>query len=199
MIQLVGVLQLAKARGVRRGNIDSNVTRIAISFMQACKVIVYRFFHRRSEIFADVNPQYAFVIRRFDVCDKPVDTIIVETHAIDNRICLRDAKQPWFGISRLRTGCDCTDFYKAETERRQRVDVFAVLGQSGGEPHRIGETQPHDSSRLTSYWMRFGQSKPANRLHCSKRNAMGCFRFEAEYQRAEKRVKHALILTSGLR
>ena len=56
---------------------------------------------------------------------------------------LLQAKHTGFGVAGLRTRRDGTDFDEAKAHRRQRIDVFAILVQSRGQPDRVAEFEPH--------------------------------------------------------
>ncbi len=60
----------------------------------------------------------------------------------------RQAEHARFGIAGLRARRDGADLDEAETERGERVDVGAVLVQSGRQADRIGEGQSHHLARI---------------------------------------------------
>src|SRR6185312_2926382 len=115
----------------------------AIGLAQACQIVIRRLFYRRVEVFPDVDPQNTFVTHRLHVCDKTLYTVIIEAHAVDNGIGLRQAKQSGLRISRLWPGRDRANFDKSESKSCQRVYMFAVLVQSRCQSDRLGKSQPH--------------------------------------------------------
>ncbi len=76
-----------------------------------------------------------------------IDTEVVETHAVDDRLGFRQAEQTWLRVTRLRTRRDGADFDKTETQLGETIDGCAVLVQAGGQTYRIREIQAHDIHR----------------------------------------------------
>ena len=127
-------------------------------------------------------PSMQWYIRLPDIRQQPVNALIIEPHAIDDGACLGDAKQTRFWVSRLGTGRNRADFDKAEAKRRKRLDMLAILVQSGSQAYRIGKIQAHDSSRLAGYRIASRSHKPNRRAFsdCIKGNAMSCLGIETE-------------------
>src|SRR5688572_2100579 len=69
---------------------------------------------------------------------------VVEAHAIDERAFAPQPEQAWAGVPRLRPGSDGADLDVPESERAERVDVFAVLVEARGEPDTIAKSQAAD-------------------------------------------------------
>src|SRR5690606_39928285 len=60
---------------------------------------------------------------------------------VDDRLVARKSEHARLRVSGLRARSGGTDFDETEAEGGQRVDVRAVLVQSGGEPDRVVEAQ----------------------------------------------------------
>ncbi|MNG97121.1 hypothetical protein D3C79_562190 [compost metagenome] len=73
-----------------------------------------------------------------------INTQVVEAHAVDDRFSLRQAKQAWLGIARLRTRRDGADLDKAEPQLGKTINGRTVLVQAGRQTHGVGELQAHD-------------------------------------------------------
>src|SRR6185437_11131143 len=115
----------------------------------------------------------------------------VETHPVDDRFVLRQAEHARFRIPGLRTRCDRADFDEAETQRTQRIDVFAVLVQPGSKPDRGREVDPECAHRQFSGWRLRDEPHQvaalcdAQRVQCQ---AMRGFGFQRKQQRAQRRI-----------
>ncbi len=83
----------------------------------------------------------------FYLIDQKIHALVVEAHAVDQCLRRRQAKQPGFGIARLRAGRDGADFDKPEAASLPGSDAFAVLVQAGGQADRIGEIEAHNAPR----------------------------------------------------
>ena len=87
------------------------------------------------------------------------------------------------------------DFDEAEAERRQRVDVRAVLVETGGEPDRIGELEPEHArrQRLRAQREQRIQADAVGGLDRSEAQIVRALGVEAEQERAGEGV-HALAI-----
>jgi hypothetical protein len=79
--------------------------------------------------------------------NEAVHAFVVEAHAVDQRFGLCQAEQPRTGVSALRARRDRADFDKAEAERGERIDVFAILVETGREAHRVRKVDSHHVAR----------------------------------------------------
>ena len=105
---------------------------MSVNLAQTNQIIVCGKFYRRVEILAYVDAEYAAKLRAFDVFYQRVHAEIVESHAIDDGLCLRQTKQARLGVAWLWARGDSADLDKAKTERGQRINICAVLVQPGG-------------------------------------------------------------------
>lgn len=142
LLERIAELQAAQAGRVRRADVDGDVAGVGVDLVQADQVVVDRALHRGIEVLADVDPQHAAILRRTHPRQQVVDAVVVETHAIDDRVGLRQAEQARPGIARLRSRSDGADLDEAETELAEPVDGVAVLVQARGQPHRVGKPRP---------------------------------------------------------
>ena len=84
-------------------------------------------FNRRIEIFADVDAQNTTKICAFYVFNECIHAMVIEPHAVDDTLRLRQAKQTRLGIAVLGAGRDSPDLNETKTQCGQRIDVIAIL------------------------------------------------------------------------
>ncbi|MNE04476.1 hypothetical protein D3C80_970100 [compost metagenome] len=147
LLERVAELQAAQARGIRRADVDRHVAGVGIDLVQAQQVIVHRALDRGIEVLADIDAQHAAILRCLHAVQQVIDTQVVEAHAVDDRLGLRQAEQARLGVARLRTRRDRADLDKTETQLGKAIDGCAVLVQTCRQPHRVGELQAHDRHR----------------------------------------------------
>ncbi len=150
---------------------------------------------RRRRVLADVDAEDAAVFREFggaDVFQQLVDAGIVEAHAVDDALRLRDAEQARARVAVLRQRRDGADFEEAEAEPGQAVDVVAVLVEPGGEADRIREPEAHGVDRARRH--RLGQAageaggiQEGDAVHA---DAVGGFGVEGEEEFADEGIEH---------
>jgi len=153
-IQCVVLLQLAQIPRVRTGNVDRDVTGRGIDALKTEQVVVGRLVDWGSGVLADVDSQNSALAHESsgrDIGQQLFHAVVVEPHAIDDRLPVRNAKQAWLGISRLRARRDGTDFDEAEAQRCQRVDVLAVLVQPSSQTDRVAKVEPHHLHGVRRY------------------------------------------------
>ena len=64
------------------------------------------------------------------------------------RLRLRQAEHARLRVAGLRARRHRADLDEAEAERGQRVDVFAVLVEPGGQADGVGKVKPHHRDRV---------------------------------------------------
>ena len=138
---------MAQILGVGRGDIDGDIAGVSIDLAQADQVVARRLLDRGVEILADVDAEDAFEFCALYVFDERIHAEVVEAHAVDDGLCLGQAEHARLGVARLRPRRDSADLDEAETQRRQRIYVCAILVQPGGQSERIGKGQPHHRAR----------------------------------------------------
>ncbi|MNE49730.1 hypothetical protein D3C80_1442720 [compost metagenome] len=117
---------------------------MGVDLVQANQVIIDGTFDGGVEVLADVDPQDAGVLGRLYAVDQVVDAKVVEAHAVDDGLGVRQAEDAWFGVARLRTRRHRADFDEAEPQLGKAVDGSAILVQACGQPHRVWKIQAHD-------------------------------------------------------
>ena len=120
---------------------------MGIDLVQAQQVIVHGALHRGIEVLADIDAQHALVLGGLDPRQQVLDTLVVEAHAIDDRLGLGQAEQARLGVARLRPGGHGADLDKTETQLGEAIDGITVLVQARCQPHRIGKIQAHHTHR----------------------------------------------------
>ena len=125
-----------------------------------------------------------------------IDTIVVEAQAVDDGLFLDNAEHPWLGVARLRARRHGTDLDKAETEGGQRVDVFSILVQAGGQADRIAELQPHDLDRVgrRRRGQQAGDPRPVEEVDAGHPQIVGHLGVERKEDIAQQRINHRPIL-----
>ena len=186
--EFVAGLQVAQVFGIGRRNIDGDVRRMGIGFFQAQQIVVGSIFQGGNGVFADIDAEHALKAAALDIGDHAVDAVVVETHAVDYRQLLGRAKQARFGIACLRLGGNGADFDKAETERRQRVDILAVFVQPRRQPHRIGQIQPHQFGRRGLGIDGGQQPQAVGALQLAEGEVVGVFGVHGKQKRAQQAV-----------
>ena len=202
-VQRVVLLQFAQVLGVRAGNVDRHVARGVINPVEADQVVIDGFLDRRVEVLADINAEDAAGLGELRLCDvgqQLVDAVVVEAHAVDDRLLLRDAEHAWLGVARLRARCHRADLDEAEAEARQRVDVLTVLVESCGEADRIGEGEPHQFDRVgcDGFGQQTGDAGAIEELDAVHAEPVGQFRVEREEEFADQWIEHRRILPQPL-
>ena len=193
-VQLARALQLAQVLRVRRRNVHRHVARVRIHALQAIQVIVDSALDGRVGVLADVQAEHATrlaPLRCLHVIDERIDTAVVETHAIDERIGRRQAEHARARVAWLRTRCDRADFNKTETERAERIDIRTILVKASSQPHWIGKHHAHHRARLRGYASTDAARKPhrVGPLELVQREVMRVFGIHRKQQRAGKRVQ----------
>ena len=150
--RLIG-LQVAQVPGVGTGNVHCHVVGMRIHGGQAHQIVVLRPLHWRGGVLADVQAQRharralggALPLfgkaRRAHVRHESGHALIVEAHAVDERLRRRQPEQARPGIARLRQRRDGARFHKAKAHARQRVNAAGVLVQPRRQAHAVGQRQ----------------------------------------------------------
>jgi hypothetical protein len=68
-------------------------------------------------------------------------TIVIESGAVNESVVERKTKKARAGIARLRNACDCPNFYKTKTERRQAFRCRPILIKACCDAYGILERQ----------------------------------------------------------
>ena len=89
---------------------------MGIHLVQADQVIVHRPLDWRIEVLADIDTQHTLELSCLDPLEQAIDTMVVETHAVDHRLGLRQTKQSRLGVARLRTRGNGADLDETEAE-----------------------------------------------------------------------------------
>ena len=88
----------------------------------------------------------------------------------------------------MRARRDATEFEEAEAETGERIGMFGVLVEAGGETDGIREVESH-RMHGTRRRLRGEESGEAGK---AERGVVGCFRIEREKKRPGQRIEHAL-------
>ena len=183
-------LQIAQARGVRRGKVHRDVIRHRIGRTQAGQVIVRRALVRRVLVLADVEADHAVeVLAAPHVFHPGLDPGIVEAHPVDDRLVRDQPEQSRLRISRLRSRSDRPDLHKAKAQPAQRIDRVPLLVQPGGQAHPVRKLQPHHLHRRREGIRRKDQPQrpaPLRQTQQAQAQVMGHLGIESEQNRADE-------------
>ena len=134
-------LQRPQAGRIGRGDVDREIGRHPPEPSQAGSVV-------RQPIFGilvgpQVGPHHAVTPAR-ETPGEGLQTLIVESHPVDDRLVFRQAEQAGSWIAHLRQWRHRPAFRKAEPGVQHRAKNLGVLVESGGQPHGIWQAQPCD-------------------------------------------------------
>jgi hypothetical protein len=115
-------------------------------------------------------------------------TVVVEAHAVDDRLVTGQAVKPRRGIAFLWPGCHRADLDRAEPQAEKTGDGLRVLVESGGHAERVREFEARDSCRkpLVGRQMRPRAVAGSKRLD---RQIVGGFGRQREQQVAAEIIK----------
>ncbi|MNN11168.1 hypothetical protein D3C81_1241150 [compost metagenome] len=197
-VQLARALQLAQVLGVGRRDIDRHVAGVRVDALQAVQVVVIGALDRRIGVLADIQPQHAALglpARRLHVGHEGIHAAIVEAHAVDQRIGLRQPEHARTRVAGLGARRDRAHLDKAEAERGKTVDVRAVLVETGRQPHGVREAHAHDGARIGGDGVAkaTGQAHALGAHEVVQREMVGILRIHGEQGGAKQgieRVEH---------
>ena len=182
------LLQVAQARGIRRGHVDGEVARHRREGLDQ--------FHVVGDavggilVGADIDADDAAEMRaRSQPPQHGLRAVIVESHAVDHTLVALEAKQPRPRIAGLRLRRHRTDLDKTETQPQQRVRHFRALVEARGHADRIGKVQAEGPHR------QFGIVRPRphrrQQPQALDRQPMRVLRIEPAQQRQRERIEGA--------
>lgn len=103
---------------------------------------------------ADVHADdraYGAAVFGFEVCAgggnaraSRCGTVIVEAHAVDNRLIFHEAEEARLRVAGLRLTGDSTDLDVAEADTSQRGNTLTALVEASSQTERRGESNTHD-------------------------------------------------------
>ena len=141
-----GLLQIAQARRVRRGDVDGEIARDRREHLDQPDVVGDAV--GRILVGPDIDADDAALMRaRRQPPQHRVGAVIVEAHAVDDGFVALQAKQPRPRIAALRLRRHRADLDKAETEPQQRVRHLGALVEARGHADRIGKIQAEGAHR----------------------------------------------------
>src|SRR5690606_37480241 len=151
---------------------------------QAVEVVVDRLLHRGRGILADVDTQRALETHAGNPLHQRIHTQVVETHAVDDGVGLRQAKQPGLRVAGLGPGRDGAHLDETEAQARQAVDRHCILVQTRRQPDRIVEGHAQHLHRMRRHRPRQpgGQPQPPGSTKQIECQIMGSLRRQAEHQ-----------------
>jgi hypothetical protein len=107
---------------------------------------------------------------------------------------------PRLRVAGLRTRRHRADLDEAEAQRRQRVDVRAVLVKPRGQSHRIGKVDAHHVHGLACRArQQLQQAGPVRDVEAGEGETVRVFGIETEQGGAQEGIKHGASGGSGHR
>ncbi len=73
-----------------------------------------------------------------------VNTLIVESQAIDNGALIGEPKHSWLRVPRLRPRRDSTKLEPAKTESLQRISIVGIFIEPRGKANNMRKVDTHD-------------------------------------------------------
>ncbi len=169
-------LQGAQARRVGRGDVGGEIVRQPPQAGQAGDIVLDAV--GRVLVGPDIGPDIAMAAgaprQAFGEDLKP---LVVEAHAVDHRLVLRQAKQARARIAVLRQGRDSARLDKAEAGGQHGVGHLGVLVEAGGQAHAAAQMHAGQGDRQQRI-IRRPVAGPKAGLQRLDGQAMGVFRIE---------------------
>ena len=188
VVERRGLLQIAQARRVRRGDVDGEIARDRRECLDQLDVVGDAV--GRILVGADIDADDAAMMRaRREPAQHRFGAVIVEAHAVDDGLVALQPEQPRPRIAALRLRRHGADLDKAEAEPQQRVGRLRALVEARGHADRIGEIQAEGAHRqLRIVRPRLDRRQQPQALD---RHAMRVLRIEPAQQRQRKGVEGA--------
>jgi hypothetical protein len=114
--------------------------------------------------------------------------LAVEAEAVDHRLVLVEAEQPFAAVARLRPRRHRAGFGKAEAERQHGVGHFRILVEAGRQPDGIGKVDIEDA-RGENWIVRRLRAAHEAKLQGADGQAMRGFRLDQAQERTRERVE----------
>ena len=115
-----------------------------------------------------------------------INALVVETHAVDQCLPFRQAKQPRQRITHLWPGSHRAHLQKTKAQGREPLDTFAIFVKTGCHTDRIGKLQSHQFYRLfyPGLQERVPFTQTGGHLQGSNAQVMGRLRIKLKQQGA---------------
>ncbi len=143
-LQRVSKLQIPKAGRVGRGHIHRYVIGPTVNCRNSLPVIGLGLVVGRVLVLANIDSKHALVAALIHTGQQVVQSLVIETHPVNDGLMLQQPKHPWFGVAGLRQRRHGTDFNKTEAQGAKRIEVIGVLIQTCGKPDGVRKIQPHN-------------------------------------------------------
>ncbi len=140
LLERGGILQVAQARRVRRGDVDREVAGDVVECLQSAHVVGDAV--RRFLVGADVDADDAGPGASLQSGERRLMTAVVEAEPVDDRAVARQAEHARARIARLRQRRHRADLGKAAAELQDGVGHPRVLVETGSNTNGVGQRQP---------------------------------------------------------
>ncbi|MNH29186.1 hypothetical protein D3C79_894010 [compost metagenome] len=116
-----------------------------INLVHADQIIVLALLDGGVLVLADIDADHPLIFGLFHLGHQMIDTLVVESHPVDDPFRRNYPEQPRLVISALGLGGHSAYFNKTEPHGTKCVDTLPVFIETGRQSHRIGKIKPHDS------------------------------------------------------
>ena len=135
------VLQLSQSRCVRRTYIDYEVIDVRMERIHACEVIFHRFVVGRDLVLPNVPADHESLGTADQTPGSRVQSVVVESHAVEDAAVLFQSKQPGLGVATLGTWGKGADLHKPKPKHLQRRQPARVLVEARRQSDGVGKRQ----------------------------------------------------------
>ena len=155
-------LERSQVLGVGARDIEGDVVGVGVDAIEAGQIVVGGALDRGGGVLADVQTQQhwqrlsrrlrilalAIQGRPLDVRNEGAQPLVVEAQAIDQRLRLRQAEHPRFGVAGLRQRSHCANLDKAEAHGTQPINAARVFVEPGGQADTVRKRQAREFNRI---------------------------------------------------
>ena len=187
VVERLGLLQLAQARRVGRGNVDGDVARHGGEALDQPHVVgdTVEGILVGADIDADDSfgpscPARRSPRPRRQALEHGIGALRIEAEPVDDAFVGVEPEQARARIASLRQRRDGADLDEAETEPQQRVGHFGILVEARGHPDRVGKVQAEGAHRQPLVAARSRRQR--GELQHADRESVGVFRVERMQQ-----------------
>src|SRR6202041_388046 len=120
-------------------------------------VVILRILNGRIEVLADADTANSAVAGAREPGDQVIDPLVIEPHAVDQRVAAWNSEHAGLWIAGLRTRRDGAELNVAESQRTEGIQIVAVLVEAGRQSQGMRKLQ---SKALKRERRRYWQCRP---------------------------------------
>ena len=140
-------LKLAQSGRIGGRQVDRHVIGVGVHLAQAEQVVLMGLLQRGVLVFANIDTHRDTGAVCAQAADQGFYPLIVESHAVDQRLLVFQPEQAGGRIARLGPWCDCAHLHKTEAETGEGGKAGAVLVKACGHTDRVRKIESHDPHR----------------------------------------------------